>query len=160
MELTDIHIAEIYKELGTDVHLVEKLWGSCVPATECSIEMKIGFIIASLPAAAICSPKFVAMQLRIGPEFMTGWDNNVKPGVVLAWSESYPKTFEEVAEVYRKHALVPDDIKESNQWCCMCALREALCMIAERGGDCVCMASDVETVQSAFVGWLHEIQEG
>lgn len=159
-DLTDQHIADIIRELRSDVHLVEKLWGSCIPVSEYNIELKIGFIVASLPAAAECSPQFVAMQLRIGPEFMSDWHNEVKPEIVHVWSEEYPKTFEEVKTVYRKHALVPDHVKESGEWCCLCALREALGRIAETGGDCACMASSVETIQSAMAGWLHENQEG
>lgn len=158
--LTDEHIDDIIVSLHSDIRTVEKLWGSCIPVAEYSIERKIAFIIASLPAAAECSAQFVAMQLTIGPEFMSDWVDTVRPSVVHEWAEQYPKTFEEVTQAYRKRVLVPDDVKSCGEWCCLCALRDALDMIAKNGGDCACMASDVETVQSAFVGWLREIQEG
>ena len=158
--LTDQHIADIIRDLRHDVHFVKKLWSDCIPVGEWNIETEIGFIVSSLPVAAECSPHFVAMQLTIGQDFVDNWAKGVNPAVVHAWAEAYPDTLKEVALAYSGRRWVPDHIKSNAEWCCLCALREALSMIADIGGDTVCMASDVETVQSAFVGWLHEVQEG
>lgn len=158
IELTDDHIADIITELRSDIHLVEKLWNFCVPTGEWNIETKMMFIVSALPASAECSSRFVVMQLRLGPEFLTECEMCLRPFLVHQWAERYVDTAHEVAELYASMVLVPSQVKDNVEWCCLCAIREALQMIKANGGDPVCMGSDIETIQSTAVGWLYAVK--
>lgn len=155
-ELSEYHISNIIMDLRHDAEFVTRLWAPYVPVGEYSVDEKVAFIVSALPFAADCAPHFIAMQLTIGPEFFSDLGVGVEPGVVHDWVERYPDTAHEVAELYASMRLVPEGVKSNVEWACMCAIREALAMVAENGGDAVCMAGDVETVQSAAVGWLYE----
>lgn len=158
IELTDNHIADIITELRSDTHLVEKLWNFCVPTGNWNIETKMMFIVSALPVSAECSARFVAMQLMIGPEFLTECETSLRPFLVHQWAERYVATAHEVAELYASMVLVPSQVRDNVEWCCLCAIRDALLKVKANGGDPVCMGGDVETIQSAAVGWLYEVK--
>lgn len=158
-KLTEKHVASVIARLSESGRVtVRKLWAACVPEGSYTDVEELAFIVAAQPYAAECSARFVALQLLIGPEFGSEFKLTVRPGVVHEWAEHYTKTFNEVSEMYRSLHNVPAEVSENGEWCCLCALREAIQRAYANGFSPLCMASDVEGIQSLACGWLHYIE--
>ena len=150
-------IRDVIKLLRVSKTDVIRNYFEYVPRGPYSEDEQIGFIVAAMPNVGMFPASMIVAQLERGPMVLNTPDfPGTKPNLYKVWHEAYPEQTKEVAEFYAPHKNVPDSIKSSEEWCCLCALAEMIDWGMPRGLWPRHGVPTVEQLHETANSWLAE----
>ena len=104
------------------VHIIMPHVSELIPPGDFNLNQQLAFLICAIPSVGRLPDETILATLLMGPTVRNPANYpGTKRNILRALKEKHPETAKVLAERYRPHKHVPEDVKANDDWCCLLA---------------------------------------